>query len=918
VLTISKPLSAAQVRLYHAEEFSNARENYYTVGDRIRGQWHGRLAEQWGLRGEVLEHQFERLAEGQHPLTGEALVRHRTPARYTNARGETVLTMSHRAGWDATFSAPKSVSVTALVGGDARVRQAHEAAVGVALDELEHYVQARLGNHVPETTGRCIAARFEHDSARPVDGYAAPQLHTHVVVFNVTETERGETRPLQPRELYKTQQYATAVYRAELAMRLQDLGYGVERGAHHQPEIAGYSAEYLEAASPRRQQIEAYLAEHAQHGAGAAQIAAHQTREAKQDVSAENMQQHRERAQAFGAQPAHVVQAAQEVAHTPRYDRTRDVLHLMAQTSVTFAKERNFERSAVVDERAVLRDALTRGMRAVSLATVRDEFEHRVEAGEFVARAQPTGVPGRAFTTREMIALEQETIQMMHQGRGDAPAFTGRSAREALADDSPELNPSQRAAVDQILGSRDRIVGLDGVAGAGKTTALAAVREAAERHGYRVEGFAPTSRAAQQLEQAGISSGTLQRHLVRPPETHAHDKHLYVLDESSLASTVQLHALLRGLGAHDRVLLVGDVRQHQSVDAGRAFQQLQEAGMETAHLDVIVRQRDPALRVVVEQLARGDVHAAVQALDTQGRVHEIADVEQRVAAIVREYLRQPDRTLIVSPDNRSRVEINEAVHQARHADGQLVGQDRHVRVLVARQEVNGADRQWAENYHTGDVVRYTKGSHTYGVDAGEYARVVKVNTEENTVTVRHGHGAQVTYDPRRLQGVTLYREADRAFAVGDRVQLTAPDRDHNVANRELGTVQQLEPKGHLRLHLDSGRTVDLNVRAQAHLDYGYAVTSHSSQGQTGDRVLVHIDLDRAGEALVNQRLAYVALSRGRDDAQVFTNNKSRLAEALNRDVSHRAAIEHPQAPAAAAHTIEQQAVVRHRGMGLGL
>jgi conjugative relaxase-like TrwC/TraI family protein len=170
------------------------------------------------------------------------------------------------------------VSLTELVGGDQRVRRTHEASVGVALDELERYVQARLGNHPAEATGRWVALRFEHDSARPVDGYAAPQLHTHVVVFNLTQTETGEIRPLQTRDLHKSQQYATAVYRAELAIRLENLGHAIERGAHGQPEIHGYSAAYLEASSPRRQQIEAYFEQQDRHGTGPAQIAAHRTR----------------------------------------------------------------------------------------------------------------------------------------------------------------------------------------------------------------------------------------------------------------------------------------------------------------------------------------------------------------------------------------------------------------------------------------------------------------------------------------------------------------------------------------------------------------------------------------------------------------------------------------------------------------
>ena len=135
--------------------------------------------------------------------------------------------------------------------------------------------------------------------------------------------------------------------------------------------------------------------------------------------------------------------------------------------------------------------------------------------------------------------------------------------------------------------------------------------------------------------------------------------------------------------------------------------------------------------------------------------------------------------------------------------------------------------------------------------------------------------------------------------------------------RELGTIEQLPTKGELRLHVDSGRTVALNLRTYPHVDYGYAVTSHSSQGQTADRVLVHIDLERAGELLVNRRLAYVAVSRGRYDAQIYTNDKTQLAAALDRDVSHRAAIELTRAPASPAQKIERSPE-RQLGIGFGI
>jgi conjugative relaxase-like TrwC/TraI family protein len=232
MVTLSKPISAGQAQAYHKEEFANAKENYYTEGERVRGEWQGQLAARFGLTGEVQEEQFARLSEGQHPVTGEQLVRHQTAREYENGRGEMVRSMEHRAGWDATFSAPKSVSLTALVGGDDRIREAHRESVTVALNEMERYVQARIGGNIPaQTTGAWVVAKFEHDSSRPVEGYAAPQLHTHAVVFNITETADGDTRALQPQELYKTQQYATAVYRSELAARLQGWAMRLSAGS---------------------------------------------------------------------------------------------------------------------------------------------------------------------------------------------------------------------------------------------------------------------------------------------------------------------------------------------------------------------------------------------------------------------------------------------------------------------------------------------------------------------------------------------------------------------------------------------------------------------------------------------------------------------------------------------------------------
>src|SRR6202142_3404873 len=394
MLTISKPLSAGQAQTYHQAEFTAKEQNYWSQRGVIAGEWQGGLAAQLGLAGGISAEDFAKLSQGQHPQTGEQLVRQRASYEYQDAEGKTVKTMEHRAGWDATFSAPKSVSLTALVGGDERVREAHRESVRVALDQLEHYTQARIGgNHPAEPPGKFIPAKFEHDTARPVDGYVAPQLHTHVVIFNMTERADGETRALQERGLFQSQQFATAIYQSELTYRVRQLGYEITTGRSGAPEIKGYTQEYLDASSPRSQQIREYLDRTHRSGKEAAEIAAHATRDRKEIHSPrEVMAAHRKLAADFGHQAETVVRAARERSqHQERpvnvFDRVRE--------SLTFARDKNFEREAVVDERALIRDGLRRGMGEITHAQVRSNLEARLASGEFQIVERPQSVPGR-------------------------------------------------------------------------------------------------------------------------------------------------------------------------------------------------------------------------------------------------------------------------------------------------------------------------------------------------------------------------------------------------------------------------------------------------------------------------------------------------------------------------------------------
>lgn len=890
MLTISKALNASQAGTYHTKDFVSETQSYYAKEDALLGEWQGELADRLGLSGAVSKADFMALAKGQNPQTGEQMVRHRIASEQTNPDGSVTKTVEHRAGWDATFSAPKSVSLTALVGGDERVRLAHREAVTAALSELEQYTHARLGGNNPaEQTGQFVAAKFEHDTARPVEGYAAPQLHTHAVVFNVTDREDGSTRALDPRALFESQSYATAVYQSHLMYQLRELGYELERGRSGAPEIKGYSQEYLDASSPRSEKIREHLERNGFRGPEAAEIAAHASREKKQDLTKEQvLQAHREVAAKFGNEASRVVAKARQRSIE---QGVRQPSPVRAQEAMTFARDHLFEREAVADERAIMTVALRRSMGEATFSEVRSEFSARREQGQFQTVGQRTYDSAQRFTTPETLAAERANIQQVQHGRHAlAPMMMEREAF-AQADARSFLNDSQRRVVHEVLTSTDRVHGLQGLAGSGKTASLETIREGAEAKGYKVEGFAPTSRAAGQLREAGIEATTLQSFLARKLEETAGQRHLYMLDESSLASSKQMRDFLQKVSPQDRVLVIGDTRQHQGVEAGKPFEQMQQAGMQTSQLDQIMRQKDAELLKAVQHLATGETEKGVELLAQQGRVTEVKNGEDRIAAIAKDYAAQPENTIVVSPDNRSRQQINEAIRAEMQSTGQLSPDGRAFQTLAHRSDLTGAGRTWAALYNPGDVIRYESGSKALRFERDSVARVVGVDARTNTLTVQKQDGEQVSYDPKRLYGVNVFEERSRDFSLGERIQFTSGHRDLGIANRDLGTITALEERSiTVRMDGKSGREVTFDPTELRELDHGYAVTSHSSQGLTADRVIANIDTE-SSRSLINDRLAYVAISRATYDARIYTNDAATLGERLATDVSKSAALD---------------------------
>jgi len=758
MLVMSKgALSAAQAETYYEEKYSQ--DDYYTEKRGVVGQWFGEGATALGLGGEVASEDFRAVLRGLRPSTGEVIV--------CNANGRS----ERRAGWDATFNAPKSVSIQALVGGDERLDEAHRVAVTRALAELERYALSRQrGGSEWVVTENIVAARFDHIAARPAkgadDGYGPdPHLHTHVVIANMTRRPDGQWRGLDPVEIYRSQAFASAVYRSELAREVQNLGYRIDvTGADGRWELGGYTREQVMAFSRRRQDIEEEMERRGENGAAAAQNIAHQSRLSKDARSEDALRaEWQTRARHYGI----AIERVAAEAHT------RGPLAFDKQESVTdslrYSVAHNIEREAVIDRRALETVALQHAMGKADLSRVRDESERAERSGRLIRASAPVFSSQGAYTTPEMIALERDNLDLMLAGQRRTHPIANTDQDQAWAT-RKGLLADQAEVAKLTLTATDWLTAIEGRAGSTKTTTVAAIREFAANHGYSVYGFAPTTRAVKALSEAGLPARTVASLLEKKLPEPSQRQQLWIVDESSLLATRQVNRLLRKAreAGVERIVFVGDQQQHHAIEAGRPVYQMQQAGMTVARLETIRRQRDPQLREAVGFAAAGKIADALRLLDRQRRIREIADIGERHHAIAVEYAvahAAGERVLVVSPANIERWQLNVAIREALTTHGQVASKGVDQSILVSR-DLTRPQRSQARSYEISDVIRFTRGSKKKAFEKSSYANIEAVDRETNRLVVQTANGQRVAYNPHRLSGVEVFRRERRVFRQG--------------------------------------------------------------------------------------------------------------------------------------------------------
>lgn len=863
MLTLAKVVSAESAASYY-----EGSDDYYGEDGRAPSLWWGNGAETLGLEGRVHPDEFKSVLEGR---LQNSTTMHRG--------GEGPRT----AGLDLTFSAPKSVSMQALIGGDERLLAAHRQAVDASLRHIETHLAAYRTTSDGETqsmaSGNVVAACFEHELSREAD----PQVHTHCVLANMTQRTDGEWRALDAWPLYEQQKLLGAFYRAELALAVQALGYRIRR-THEDGrfELAHITDRQVEAFSSRSRAIDIALAARGQDRTSASalerEIAALGTRRAKEP----------------GLDRTALRQTWQAKAAELSVNWNVDLMPMLcdgdrmraAHEAVGFAVAHLTERSAIVARTALAQVALSHGTGQVTLDDVQRDINLRLAAHELIASEN-----GLRLTTPAAQALERELLAIELRGRGalsraivpvvqcELFGGMGTSLISPMLDEA-SLTAGQKKATALVLSSHHCVVGVQGLAGTGKTTMLRAI---AERLGsdFRAIGVAPSAAAARELSASGIDAMTIAGFLASG--RHLDERTLVVVDEAGMVSLRDMHALLTAVEqAGARAVLVGDTGQLKAVEAGAPFRQLQEQGMSTVRMADIVRQQSEKLRYAVLDAAEGRVEASLERLSAT--VAEVPHATERYERIARDYTsRLPDeraQTLAVAGTNRARRAINELVRR------RLGLADSGVTVTVLEgRDLTRAQLQSSLSYSAGDVVEALRHYDSIGLRRGDTAEVVEA--EPGCITLRRQDGELVQWRPTAMPHVAVHRPEPRDLAVGDLVRFTANDYRKGVINGQTGAVESIDESAReLKVRLTEERVLTLDCGQPLRLDHAYCTTVHAAQGQSCDRVLVDADVS---SAMASQSLYYVAISRAREAVTLYTDDRELLPEAMSRlDIKHAA------------------------------
>lgn len=903
MLIATQGKNVAATRQYFESVLSQG--DYY-LGQEVAGHWHGRGVKLLGLQTGALvtREQFAALLSGKHPMTGAALTQRQRQDR--------------RPGVDLTFSVPKSVSLAWAINQDERIVEALRLAVQeTMLRDVKPLMMRRVrdkgraGSKERTPTGKLIYADFLHKTSRPVEGRPDPHLHIHAFVINWTE-QNGQHYAGEFEEIVRQRPSLQAKFEARLAHKLQhELGYHVSQTRYRQSgrlktgwEIQGLDRKTIEKFSRRTELVEAFAQEHGIQNAAEKGRLGKQTREKKShELSLSELR--REWTSRLTTKERGAFQRLQSSARQPE-----PFVDRQAERALQFALEHHLFRQSTVEKHQIIGTALEQ-----AVSVLPEQMEQAFSQLDLIRRMKSVeGAARELITTRDVLAAEREVIAFARDGRGTRKAL----GKEDYKFQREWLNPQQKSAVRHVLTSRDTVMAITGGAGTGKSSLMQEAAEAIRGCGKEVRAFAPSTGACEVLQEKGFQNVQTVEYLLRSEKLQSDMKDQVLwIDEAGLLDMRSMQGLFRiAKQQNARIVLSGDTRQHASPRRGEALRLIeQEAGLQIARVETIQRQKGDYQKAV-ELISRGyevvdsrtgttGLLAGFDLLDKLGKIQEIAKAD-RHSLLAETYLKSytaKRSTLVVAPTHQEAAAVTEQIRLQLQQTG-LLSETEHSVSQLRSLNLTDAEKSQPATYadHEGLVVQFhqnVKG----GFKKGERYRVMQV--QENQVRLTSLDGKTEKLLPcEAAQQFEIYRETTLNLAVGDKIRFSLGGKSRNgqqrISNGRLDEIQSIDLQGNLILK--SGLTVD---RDYGHLNLGYVITSHASQGK--DRQMAIAAMGSESLPAINAKQFYVTVSRGSEDVRIFVDNKSKVRQAIARSGEQLSATEMLASTASIQQTIEQQA-----------
>lgn len=867
-ITVNK--SASGAKKYYSEPYYNEGQSkqldYYSEKEQSIGKWGGSAAEKLGLKDEICKSDFAALCDNKRPDNGKTL---------TGRTDE-----NRRVGYDFTFNASKSVSLAHAFASDDEKKHllaAFQNSVRDTMVEVETGMQARVrakGANENRETASIAYGEFVHYTTRPIDGVPDPHLHAHCFVFNATHDEvENKWKAGEFKQIKQDAPYYEAFFHSKLAHELQNIGYDVKR-TENGVELNGIEKETIDKFSRRTKEIEEHAKAKGITDDKAKSDIGSRTRESKRSEVSEVEQFKNWEARVSKDELAQIRNLKSETSSS-------DSSNQKAAKAVDFSLSHHLERKSVASDKEILTTAIKHSIGETSPEQVKKQFsEHKGVV--YIKEKLRTFI-----TTQEALKEEKELIHNANSYRGKFAPIN-----EDYKFKADFLNKEQKQAIQHALTTQDGLSIISGKAGTGKTTLMKEVQQGIKESGKTIFSYAPSAEASRGVQRKeGFENADTVASLILNKSKHSQLKNQVVwVDEAGLLSNKDMNKVFSiAKEQQARIILSGDVSQHNSVKRGDALRVIQKySGIKPITVSKIQRQKNFLYRQAVKLFSKMNVEKGFNQLEKIGSVNEIKDNKERIKAVANDYCasafsgKNENNVLVVSPTHAEGEQVTQEIRKQLKEQDILKGNDKEFKTLKNLQYTS-AQKQQLESYKEGYILSFHQ--NIKGVQAGSKLKVSNVN--EKGVVALDAKGKEHQIGLSSSERFNVFEEKQTTITKGDKIRITGNGKTlegKHLFNGTTFNIDGFDKQGNIKLSNGSKLSKDYG-----HFTNGYVMTSHSSQGKTADKVVIS-QSSLSGRASSMEQF-YVSVSRGRNATSIYTDNKKALLQAIKQTTQRKSATE---------------------------